>query len=278
MIDDQSPAWSGAVHPAALIFPMMSEVELDDLAKDVGVHGLIEPLKLHPETGALLDGRNRLEACLRANVEPRFEIADLNGGGEIEYVASMNVKRRHLTVGPTAIMAAKAWDIYAVKQGRPAGKSARSEPLSTRDLLAAVFGVGANAIQQARALVQRDPVAAEAVANGMTTLSEAFESLRQREREREEYDRRLAAIRADSPDLVDRIDAGNMSLGEAESVIAQRRERVAAWVQRIRDALHVLARMAGYPVPAGLTDPLTDEERRQLTVVLAALAKEPPAA
>jgi hypothetical protein len=141
-----------------------------------------------------------------------------------------------------------------------------------------VFGVGANAIQQARALVQRDPVAAEAVANGMTTLSEAFESLRQREREREEYDRRLAAIRADSPDLVDRIDAGNMSLGEAESVIAQRRERVAAWVQRIRDALHVLARMAGYPVPAGLTDPLTDEERRQLTVVLAALAKEPPAA
>jgi hypothetical protein len=80
----------------------------------------------------------------------------------VAYVVSLNVKRRRLSIGATAIAAARARPLYEVEQGSP-GKSARAEPSSerTRQRLAAVFGVGRTSIQQARALVERDPVAAE---------------------------------------------------------------------------------------------------------------------
>jgi ParB-like chromosome segregation protein Spo0J len=280
MSDELAPVWSGAVHPAALIFPLMGDDELDDLAADIRERGLISPLQLHPETGELLDGRNRLEACQRANVEPRFETAQLNSSTPLDYVVSMNVIRRNLSVGQIALAAAKAWDLYAVKQGRPPGKSARSEQLSTREIVASVFGVGVNAVQQARALLQRDPVAAEAVLVGTTTLPEAFEALRQREREREAYERRLATLAADiaGDDLVERVRDGRLALPEAEAIARERHERVDVWVGEIRAALSLLVPMAGGPLPTEFKELLDEDEYATLAFLLDALATRTPAA
>lgn len=69
-------SWSDeiTVHPAADLFPMMSDPELRELADDIKAHGLQEPLVLWqdnraeargkdgPFTTYLLDGRNRLAA------------------------------------------------------------------------------------------------------------------------------------------------------------------------------------------------------------------------
>jgi hypothetical protein len=52
------------IHPAAELFPLMSEEELRELAADIGANDLVEPVAIYrdPDLGdCLLDGRNRLE-------------------------------------------------------------------------------------------------------------------------------------------------------------------------------------------------------------------------
>ena len=48
------------VHPAADLFPLMSESELRELGEDIETNGLQSPIIIHD--GRLLDGRNRLDA------------------------------------------------------------------------------------------------------------------------------------------------------------------------------------------------------------------------
>jgi hypothetical protein len=88
------------VHPAADLFPMMHDAELDELGRDIIKNGLgvgivlwaAHPLsprrskkKKEPEELYLLDGRNRLAAIERVISDPeeRAELFDamLRGGG-----------------------------------------------------------------------------------------------------------------------------------------------------------------------------------------------------
>ena len=117
------------VHPAALLFPVMSDEELDTLGKDIAKNGLRQAVVLWtpeqpspepPKQVYLLDGVNRLEATERGFVDPKerdeaIRLAlrvDKNGGrpdergGAIllygdtnpyEFVISANLLRRHLT-------------------------------------------------------------------------------------------------------------------------------------------------------------------------------------
>jgi ParB/Sulfiredoxin domain len=92
-------------HPAAALFPMMSEAELQELAADIKAHGQQQQIILCQ--GKVLDGRNRLAACKIAGVKPM--IADMSApGGKVygragealtptDYVVSHNLHRRHLT-------------------------------------------------------------------------------------------------------------------------------------------------------------------------------------
>jgi len=102
-----------AVHPAAELFPLMSEADLSELADDIDKGDLREPVDLYhdPETltDCVLDGRNRLDALERLGQE----ICDDNGYPAVDvfrrvghdvpffdpyaYVISKNLHRRHLT-------------------------------------------------------------------------------------------------------------------------------------------------------------------------------------
>lgn len=91
-------------HPLASILPMMGQVELNELAADIQGNGLRAPITLLDNK--ILDGRNRYKACLMVNVEPRFR--DFNGDGDpLDFIVSVNVKRRHLTTSQRAMIAAK---------------------------------------------------------------------------------------------------------------------------------------------------------------------------
>lgn len=91
-------------HPLSQILPMMSETELNDLAKDIRENGLRAPIILLG--GQILDGRNRYKACQIAKTVPRFQ--PLNGGGDpLAFIISANVHRRHLTESQRAMIAAK---------------------------------------------------------------------------------------------------------------------------------------------------------------------------
>jgi hypothetical protein len=113
-----------AVHPAAELFPLMGELELKELAKDIEAHGLQTPIVIWAPTGELLDGRNRLDAlallgllCTRNGDDLRLSkswsdeagcwVATkkpntcgwnyLDSGNPYAIALSFNVHRRHLT-------------------------------------------------------------------------------------------------------------------------------------------------------------------------------------
>jgi hypothetical protein len=87
------------VHPAADVFPMMSDEELAALGKDIdNRHGLKEPITFDSD-GLLLDGRNRLEAMERKGLllRPGDTCSLLRGEDAVAYIISKNIFRRHLT-------------------------------------------------------------------------------------------------------------------------------------------------------------------------------------
>ena len=85
------------------MFPLMTEEELDELAADIKENGLLNPI-VKDSDGMLIDGRNRLEACKRADILPTFEI--LNGTDPVAYILAQNVKRRQLNKGQQAMAVA----------------------------------------------------------------------------------------------------------------------------------------------------------------------------
>lgn len=81
-----------AIHPAAALFPMLSEDALASLVADIKTHGLRQPIVLFQ--GQVLDGRNRLLACERAGVAPRFVEHDASDPWRA--VWSLNAERRQI--------------------------------------------------------------------------------------------------------------------------------------------------------------------------------------
>jgi hypothetical protein len=106
------------VHPAAGLFPLMSEAELRDLGEDIRKNGLTSPIVLWQadpkESEQLLDGRNRLDAIELITGKPvEIGAPSLMAGDFLAtdrvitldksvepytYVISANIRRRHLNV------------------------------------------------------------------------------------------------------------------------------------------------------------------------------------
>lgn len=103
----QLPVGSLVSHPYAEIFPMLSPSALQELTADIAANGLHDPIILLD--GEVLDGRNRLAACERADVEPRFQ--DYQGNDPLKWVISRNLYRRHLDTSQRAMVAANLANI-----------------------------------------------------------------------------------------------------------------------------------------------------------------------
>lgn len=78
-------------HPAAAAFPMMDKERYTELRINIAQQGQLVPIVLCD--GQVLDGRNRLKACLELGILPRFEEYS---GDPWAYVWSMNGERRDL--------------------------------------------------------------------------------------------------------------------------------------------------------------------------------------
>ena len=101
---------------------MHSEEELETLVASIAANGLFDPIMFDADGDLLVDGRNRLKACRRAGVEPRFERLP-RGVDPREYVIAHNIARRDLTKGQKAIALAL---IYSEgEQGRGHNAEAR---------------------------------------------------------------------------------------------------------------------------------------------------------
>lgn len=162
------------IHPAAMLFPMMSEDELSGLVSDIERNGLLEPILLYQ--GQILDGRNRLAACESAGVEPRF--ADTNGSvsSPTSYVLSKNLHRRHLTISQRGAIAAEAVPLFEGEAHKRmvAGTLA---PIGARgkatEIIAEKTQVSPRTVERALAVQRKDPAAFERVKAGEITLNQA---------------------------------------------------------------------------------------------------------
>ena len=91
-----------AYHPICLLFPALGKEELEELAEDIRLKGLLNPIILYE--GKILDGRNRYLACPMAGVEPRY-VQWKGEGSPLAWVISENLIRRHLTSSQRAVIA-----------------------------------------------------------------------------------------------------------------------------------------------------------------------------
>lgn len=93
-------------HDLAGKFPLMRGADLDALAADIRSGGQRDPIVLLG--GLVLDGRNRLQACKLAEVEPKIrEFGSWPGDGDDPraFVISENIQRRHLNETQRAAVA-----------------------------------------------------------------------------------------------------------------------------------------------------------------------------
>jgi|ERR1700730_9358247 hypothetical protein len=100
-LPEMNPADFPPIHTLAKEFPMLSAQELQEVAEDIKVRGLLAPILTYQ--GAILDGRNRWVACRMAGVEPTtIEYTEADPVGSIR---SFNILRRHLTTAERARLA-----------------------------------------------------------------------------------------------------------------------------------------------------------------------------
>jgi hypothetical protein len=153
------------VHPAADLFPLLSESELRELADDIKQNGLQQPIVIWETGKQLIDGRNRLDALARigwlrptgdthkwhtpiAVIEqqkgrmPRdllfdFRFSDKSYGSErvletdadvFSYVISANVHRRHLTAEQKRDLIAKLLKADPSRSDRQIAEQTKTSP------------------------------------------------------------------------------------------------------------------------------------------------------
>jgi uncharacterized tellurite resistance protein B-like protein len=129
------------VHPAADVFPMMPDAELQALADSIKEHGLREKLVVTTD-GVLVDGRNRFAAMNLAEIGLKSEhvtIVDFEQApySVEEYVVMANIERRNLTREQRKELAGKlALMMEAAQEDKP-----KDEKVDTTKKAADVAGV-----------------------------------------------------------------------------------------------------------------------------------------
>lgn len=170
-------------HPYASVLPMLGVADANELAADIQANGLREEIVLFE--GKILDGRNRFRACKTVGVEPRFR--DFNGDGDpIDYIVSVNIKRRHLTQSQKATCVAK---IANLPRGNPNLKTSKTptNPKSVQDTelgktaaqVAKEIGVSTSTVEQAKRVIREAPKeTVEEVERGEKSVATAVKEIK----------------------------------------------------------------------------------------------------
>lgn len=186
-------------HPAADLFPMMSEAELRELADDIVAHGLLEPIVLLHEQ--ILDGRNRAKACEMVGIEPRVVIYS-NERSPVEFVLAENKLRRHMTPGQLAAVAIEALPmlqkeaaerkkILSGTRANPDGSKPQvrapvpqPECGKATDIAAKAVGIAPRTLRNVQFVKNHDQAAFEAIKSGTTTPKQAVREIKKAEKQK----------------------------------------------------------------------------------------------
>jgi N6-adenosine-specific RNA methylase IME4 len=167
-------------HEAASIFPLIQGDEFAELVADIQAHGLQEDITLHRD-GSILDGRNRYRACRTLGIDPRFKTWK-GTGSELQFVLSLNLRRRHLSTGQRAALGVDLLPAFQeeARQRQRCGRGGILLPIKLSE------AKGEAAAQVAK-LVMVSPA----------------------------YVRRASALKSEFPDLFAQVRSGMLGLNEA---------------------------------------------------------------
>lgn len=200
-------------HPIADLFPMLAEDELRELAADIKQRGLLQPIVLDDQD-RILDGRNRVAACDLAGVKPEFTTYE--GDDPDGYALSVNIARRHLTKGQQAMVLARSGIEYRNDTQAPVSKQR---------------------VSHARVVRDHAPDLADSVITGAMGLDEAYRIARENKEKAEGVEAQLARLRAEDPELADKVVEGDLTLAGAW---AERKARAAEEDRQRKVATHLL--------------------------------------
>ena len=188
------------VHQFANLFPMSNAEDFDGLKEDIKKNGLLEPIWLFG--GKVLDGRNRLKACQETQVKPVFR--DYEGDAPLDFVISLNLKRRHLNASQRAAVAVDSLPLFeAQAKERQIRKPADSVPQKIGEQnkhesesatkAGKVFGVNRQYVAEAKRIKETNPEAFEQIRSGTKTVSEV-----KVEEKKEERAKKIEQIREEA--------------------------------------------------------------------------------
>lgn len=187
---------SAPTHPAADLFPMMDEADLRALAADIKERGLLEPVVMDAD-GRIIDGRNRYQACNLAGVQVRT--VTYTGDDPIGESLSRNLRRRHLTESQRAMLAT---NVLPLRQAEAAERKAQSNRENPRNSPSAPRGALGTAPKP------KPKRASDAAANDVGVGGRTVE--------------RAKRVKEKAPDLVPKIEAGELELKRAERIMRDR--------------------------------------------------------
>jgi ParB-like chromosome segregation protein Spo0J len=186
------PVAERAVHPAALLFPQMSDDEYTELVADIREHGLRQPIVVDA-SGQLLDGRHRSRACRELGIEPDVQLWE--GNDPVALIMALNLKRRNLSPSQLAAVTVELLPVLeeearsrsraALKQNGSHSDVATSPPRTpkqanaakSRERAAAITGASGRTTQDAKRIKQLDPEAFEEIKQGEITVATAKKKL-----------------------------------------------------------------------------------------------------
>lgn len=208
-----------AVHPAAAKFDMLDGASWESFREDVRSNGQREPVVLIGQQ--ILDGRNRLRACLDLGIAPRFRnFGDDPGDGTdpIRFVVSVNIQRRHMDETQRSFVGAELVPMYE-QQARERQLAGKSLPPNSAEgqgeaveLAARAVNVGKTSVKAAIA-VTRDaaPEVVAASKAGRLKVSAAAE---------------LATLpKQQQREIVKKVGGGEIRPGKVRALVKQEKKR-----------------------------------------------------
>lgn len=267
------------VHPAADLFPLLPDDQLAELADDIRLRGLIEPVVTIDVAGVtmILDGRNRARACILAGVEPRTVPWDGSGGSPSGFVLSKNIHRRHLTPAQRAAIAVDLLPMLEVeaRERQVAAAVTTNARLSafeadgvatpdaagalivrgrSRDLAASALGVSGRSVQEAKTISEQAPEVLAEVRGGALSLPEGRRiaalpspddrkaAIKKAKVEKGIPKKRVPKVTAATPKPADVLDAVRAAVGDLGRLLdGIPKEKRPLWWMALRKSLRAVA-------------------------------------
>jgi hypothetical protein len=209
-------------HPAAGLFPSMSDDEYTALRTSIREHGQQEPIVMHEDQ--ILDGRHRYRACIDEGIEPQTTYWLGECGSPTAFVIAKNLHRRHLTSGQKAAIATEALPLFEAearerqREAAVRGNTNRHQP-QAESPVPEIFPEPGEVEPPDSARIEREARTQAAAIAGTNP----------------HYVTDAKRIKDEAPDLFEELRAGEITIPEARREV-ERRE-VEAAVAVVEDAI-----------------------------------------